>query len=123
MMFIAAAYESTMMLLLTEQDVNDMRSGRTKHVDKTATKGQKFDKVVISVVKDHEAAKDILRQAGHGKLLEGIAPSVPEPPMVRCQGCGADMPAPELLAGHCIICWKEKADHYRREWLAAQAPP
>jgi hypothetical protein len=109
MIFIAAANEPTMVILLTEQDANDMRGGRTKFVDKTATKGFKFDKVVVSLHKNQAEIEDILRQAGHGKLLEGMSSPVPDKVQATCAGCNGIMEAYLLLDGSCIVCWREKA--------------
>lgn len=115
MIFITAATEPTMILMLTEQDVADMRGGRTKFVDKTATKGAKFDKVVISLHKNQAEIEDILRRAGHGDVLKGQLPSVqPSSGQEVCDGCGGIIDAAMLLDRNCIACWREKAKspHY-----------
>jgi hypothetical protein len=107
MLFIAAATEPTMVLMLTEADCNDMRSGRTKFVDKTATNGKLFDRVVISLHKNQAEIEDVLRAAGHGKLLQGMPSPVPEPEDVTCAGCQGIMKAYLVLDGKCIACWRE----------------
>lgn len=109
MIFLAAADQPTMILLLTEQDVNDMRGGHTKYVDKTATKGFKFDKIIISLHKNQAEIEDILRSAGHGKLLENMPSPQPEPQDSRCEGCNGIMKEYLLLGGKCIMCWRESA--------------
>lgn len=118
MIFIAAANEPTMFLILTEQDVNDMRGGRTKYVDRTATQGHRFDKVVLSVHRDQHEIEDMVRRAGHGKLLEGMPSPKPEPPMGVCRGCKGIVAEPLLLEGQCIACWCESSKTYRALYLA-----
>src|SRR6185436_18455017 len=105
MIFLAMDSEPTMVLLLTEQDVNDMRGGRTKFVDRTATAGRKFDRVILSVHKNQTEIENLLRRAGHGKLLENMPSPVAEPPNGTCAGCQGIMPEPLLLDGRCIACW------------------
>lgn len=109
MIFMGASTEPTMILLLTEQDINDMRGGRTKFVDKTATKGFKFDKVVLSVHKNQADIEDMVRKSGHGKLLQGMPSPVPEPQDGVCLGCNGIMKEYLLLESRCIACWRETA--------------
>lgn len=117
MIFIAASNEPTMMILLTDQDVADMRGGRTKFVDQRATKGFKFDKVVISVHKNQAEIEDIIRRAGHGPLLQNMPSHEPKPPEGQCEGCNGIMPEPLLLEKKCVACWRESAEQYRKMWL------
>jgi hypothetical protein len=107
MIFIAADQEPTMVLMLTEQDCNDMRNGRTKFIDHTATKGRMFDKVVLSLHKNQSEIEKILRQAGHEALLHDMPSPVPKPQEVTCTGCQAIMTADLVLDGKCIACWRE----------------
>ena len=121
MVFIGASNEPTMILMLTNQDVNDMRGGRTKYVDKTATKGFLFDKVVISVHKNQAEIEDIIRASGHGKVLAGELPSVqPSAEQVVCSGCNGNMLAYLVVEGKCTACWAESAKRYKQicmdEW-------
>jgi hypothetical protein len=109
MIFIAAATEPTMFVMLTELDCNDMRNGRTKFVDRTATRGYQFDKVVLSLHKDQGEIEETLRKAGHGVLLMGMPSPVPQPQEAKCDGCEAIMPEERLLDGRCIACWRERA--------------
>ena len=109
MLFIAAANEPTMFLMLTEQDVSDMRGGRTKYVDRTATKGVKFDKVVLSVHANQAEIESVIKQAGHGKLLQGMPSPTPTVEQVVCNGCLGNMAAYLVLDGLCLACWRERA--------------
>lgn len=109
MIFIQAMNEPTMFLMLTEQDCADMRGGRTKYVDHTATKGSKFDKVILSVHKDHAEIEEMIKLAGHGKLLQNLPSPVATPEQVVCNGCLGNMEAPLVLDGMCISCWRERA--------------
>ncbi len=111
MIFIAAANEPTVFLMLTEQDCNNMRGGRTVFVDRRQTGGAMFDRVVLSLHANHEACKAAIRQAGHA-----VPDSLPEPEPTstegRCRGCQGCIKTYLLLEGMCMMCWKEKADHY-----------
>jgi hypothetical protein len=109
MIFLGAEREPTLFLMLTEQDCNDMRGGRTKFANRTAMNGRMFDHVVISVHPTQAHIEDMLRAAGHGKLLEGMSSLVPEPPDAVCGGCDGIMKAYQLLDGRCIACWRELA--------------
>jgi hypothetical protein len=109
MIFIAAATEPTMILMLTEADCNDMRGGRTKFVDRTTTQGHRFDKVVISLHKNQHEIEEIVTKAGHAALLRGMPSPVPQPQEAKCAGCEGIMPEPNLLDGRCIMCWRELA--------------
>jgi hypothetical protein len=113
MVFIAAENESTVFLLLTEADCNDMRGGRTKFVDRTATGGRNFSKVVLSLHKNQDEIEVMIKRAGHGAALQGMPSPVPQPQEVKCEGCEAIMLEPSLLDGRCIACWRELARHGR----------
>jgi hypothetical protein len=102
--------EKTMFLFLTEQDINDIRgTGRYKFIDQTVLKGATFGRVVINVVKNQAEAEEMLRQAGHGKLLKGLPSPVPDLQQGLCRGCGGTTPEPLLLHGKCIACWRDDA--------------
>jgi hypothetical protein len=109
MIFLAADNEPTMFLLLTEADCNDMRGGRTKFVDPSATKGRVFNKVVISLHKNQGEVEEMLRKAGHGALLRGMPSPIPQTQEAKCAGCEAIMAEAMLLEGRCIACWREVA--------------
>lgn len=109
MIFLAADNEPTMFIMLTDQDINDMRGGRTKFVDEYATKGRLFDKVIISVHKNHSEIEEMIRQAGHGDLLKGMPSPKPKATLVTCKGCRGIMEAYLLLDEKCIACWRELA--------------
>lgn len=111
MVFIGAEDGQTVFLLLTEADCNDMRGGRTKFVDQTATKGRSFSKAVISLHKNQAEIEDMLRKAGHGAVLQGMPSPVPQPQEAKCKGCEGIMPESDMLDGRCIACWRELARH------------
>jgi hypothetical protein len=106
MIFLAAGNEPTMFLMLFEKDIQKIHRGETLYVDRSATGGYKFDKVVVGWVKDQQAAADILKKAGH-KPPEGLLPE-PQPTSFtdeRCMGCKAIKTAWEVYEGKCIYCW------------------
>lgn len=109
MIFIAVDSEPTIFLMLTEQDINDMRGGRTKFVDATATGGRAFDRAVISVHKNQSEIEDIITKAGHGKLLKGMPSPKPKVTHATCKGCRGIMEAHLLLDEKCVACWRELA--------------
>ncbi len=114
MIFLAAAEEPTIFVMLTEADCNDMRAGRTKFIDRTATKGRLFDRAVISLHRNQADIEETLRRAGHGALLKNMPSPVPAPEDVVCEGCQGIMSAPLVMDGKCITCWHEIAVRKQR---------
>ncbi len=88
---------------------NDMRGGRTKFVDDSATKGFVFNKVVISVHRNHDEIMDMLKKAGHEKALHSMPSPEPQPQQGTCRGCQGIMFEYQMLEGKCIACWRERA--------------
>lgn len=121
MIFLLAEPDPILMLMLTEADVNDLRTGATKFVDQRQLKGRMFREVHLSLLRDKKAILDALTQAGM-RVTEDMLVE-PEPDRSRheakCQGCGGIKHTKELLAGVCIICWREKAEHYKAEYVEA----
>lgn len=114
MIFAAALDEPTMFLMLTEEDVSSMRTGRTKFVDGRMTGNKKFDKVIVSMHADTEAALAVLRRAGHAEQIPAhLAPPNPVQGEEACSGCGAL--GATLLETKCILCWKEAAKKLQAE--------
>jgi hypothetical protein len=111
MVFIAAEDGSTVFLLLTEADCNDMRGGRTKFVDQTVTGGRIFSRVVLSLHKSQNEIEEMIKRAGHGAALQGMPSPVPQSQEGKCTGCEGIMPESSLLDGRCIVCWRESARH------------
>ena len=109
MIFIGASDEPTILLLLTEADVNDMRGGRTKFVDSSATGGMFFNKVVLSGHKNPGEIEEMITRAGHGKLLAGMPSPVADKVQGKCAGCDGITEECMLLDGKCIACWRESA--------------
>jgi hypothetical protein len=113
MIFLAAVKEPTMFLMLTDQDIANMRAGRTCYVDPRQTDGAFFNKVILSLHRNHEECKAVLAQGGHrvtpDQLIERMTPDETEG---KCKGCQGVIKTYNLFEGMCICCWKEKADHY-----------
>jgi hypothetical protein len=111
MIFLITKSEPTVFLMLTNQDVNDMRNGRTKFVDERMTQGLTFNKVVVSVHKHKAEIDGILKRLGHSS--QGLS----DPPInteeEKCEGCLAMVKMGSLLDGKCIACWRELAGHKR----------
>ena len=113
MIFLTAAAEPTVFLMLAEADVRTLRTGRTLYVDRTATGGEKFDKVVVSLHPTNEAALDAVRRSGHPLPANLPSPSPATFAEERCAGCGGIMPAWNLHEGRCVVCWYEEATRLR----------
>lgn len=110
MIFVAAANEPTMVLMLTEKDVLNMRGGRTVFVDKRQTGGYKFDRVVISLHKTDKEALDVVRRSGHGASIpEQFTAPEPTKGEGRCEACNGCIAEPLLFEGKCTQCWAELA--------------
>lgn len=112
MIFVAAANEHTVVLMLSEQDVITLREGRTLFVDERATKGATFKNVILSLHKTNEEALATLRAAGHS-TPSSLITHEPLPSESRCSGCNGLLPTPSLFEGQCTVCWATEAKKYR----------
>lgn len=112
MIFLLAKEKQVLFLMLTEQDVNNMRGGRTEFVDERQLQGEAFTHVILSLHKSNEAALELLRESGHvvGNVVQ---PEAMIPKEEVCDGCKGIMAKGTCYAGKCPMCWKETADHYR----------
>jgi hypothetical protein len=106
---LAGENTDILFLMLTRQDVNDMRGGRTKFVDGKVLKNNKFEKVVVSLHENQTEIEEMIRQAGHGKLLPGMESPVAEKTQAVSQGCAGITEAYLLLESRCVACWRETA--------------
>lgn len=117
MIFVQALHEAGLFLMLTEQDVNNMRGGRTVFADLVNHgAAAPVGKIVLSLHPSNEAALDTVRKAGY-KVAGTLDEPSPEAGQGRCQGCRGIMAEALLLAGKCVACWRESAEHYRLEYL------
>lgn len=107
MIFLVAKNEPTMFIMLTEADVQSMREGRTQFVDQRMTKGNKFNKVILSVHPTHEDIAKIIHQAGH--TIPQLTPPEPAPNQSVCIGCKGLIDTHTLFEGKCIVCWATEA--------------
>jgi hypothetical protein len=117
MIFVTAGDGRSVMLMLSEQDVNNMRSGRTVFVDERQAKGATFSRIVLSLHKTNEVALDVIRRSGHKvPPLESLEIPTPVAPAEgRCDGCQGIMDLASLHKGKCIVCWEELAGYYRQD--------
>jgi hypothetical protein len=102
--FVKAATEPTMFLMLAEKDIQSIREGRTIFVGPQQTGEESFTKVILSLHKTNDAALEVLRQAGHdtSKLAPEATPAAGEGRCDECKGCIA---TPLLFEGKCTVCW------------------
>ena len=109
MIFLQSVDNTDVFMMLTEQDVNDMRGGRTKFIDDRHIRPG-IAKIVLSLHKNREEIHNILRRAGHGNLLDkSMVGTEPKPEEGKCRGCQAVTLESSLLDGKCIACWREAA--------------
>lgn len=106
MVFATAKNESTVFLLFSEEDINDMRSGRTKFIDSRHTGGLKFDKIIVSLHKTNEEALKLLNCIKDKDTIYKETQPIGEE--VKCNSCGSITELCYLLEGVCIVCWREK---------------
>ena len=112
MMYLLADGQPLMFIMLTKQDVQTMRPGRTVFLDlaQQSIKAFKVEKVVLSLHKDAAAIHDTIRQAGHGHKLQEVAPAPhAESDETACASCGGINKTWMLLHGKCIVCWHKAA--------------
>jgi hypothetical protein len=107
MIFATAADEPAVFLMLSEDDVVQMREGRTKFVDRRATGGATFKKVILSLHKTNDEAIALLRKYGHAR-----GEPVTHEPLAgegQCVSCKGIMAPASLFEGKCIVCWAMEA--------------
>lgn len=119
MIFLASVEGEAMFLMLTEQDVADMRGGRTKFVDERTTTGVPFKKCILSLHKNQAEALKVIKESGQGHVIpkELVGPEPLPTVEAVCDGCKGVMSRPLLFAGKCAPCWRETAEHYRHLYL------
>jgi hypothetical protein len=103
--------DGLIVLMLAEQDVNNMRSGRTTFVDDRQLKGKTFNKIVLSLHKTNEQALELIKKAGHN--IDNPITPMPTKTEAICKGCNGIMAVESLYKELCIICWSEEAKHYK----------
>ena len=114
MVFVLSAYENRLFCMLTEQDVSNIRGGRTVFVDDHQLKGAEIKGVSISLHKSNDEALQVLKRAGHQIDPESLVVPQPRPLELKCEGCQAICLASILHKGMCISCWCEKAEYLER---------
>ncbi len=116
-MIFVMGTQGEMHLMLSEQDVNNMRGGRTTFVDQRQLGGGTFNKVVLSLHKTNDAALELLKSLGKlGADQEIVVPDV-GPGEERCEGCDGLISKATMSKGKCLSCWVEAAESYRKRWL------
>lgn len=111
MIFVVAANEPAVFLMLAEKDVASMREGRTVFVDGRATGGVVFNKVLVSLHPTDQDALHMLHTAGH--VVPELATHEPVAKEVRCAGCQGLNSVGSLFEGRCIVCWATEAKRLR----------
>jgi hypothetical protein len=115
MIFAAGVKEPTMFIMLCEQDVAEMRQGRTTFVDERATSGAKFNKVIVSLHKTNQEAISLLKNHG---FVEGEASTAMQDKVLageeRCPCCNGVVAKGALFEGRCILCWADRAKKLER---------
>jgi hypothetical protein len=96
-------------VMLTEQDVNDMRGDRTKFVDDRQLEGRSFKAVVVSLHKNHAEIEAVLQQGQALYKLRQAPQAEPNAGQQRCLGCQGLINAELMLDGKCVSCWREAA--------------
>lgn len=108
MIFVMAANEPTVFLMLAESDVKTMREGRTTFVDQRQLQGHTFNRVVLSLHRSDTEALETIRQAGH--RVEQLAVPEPGPKERRCTGgCNGIVATKLLFEDRCAPCWAQLA--------------
>lgn len=105
MIFMLAAEEPTIMLLLNENDLQDLRKGLTKFANFNQiekAKDKSFNHVILGYFKTQE---EILAAIKKKEVVEhGILPG-----QEKCKFCDSIVDYFNLLDGGCIACWRERA--------------
>lgn len=109
-MIFLTAEKATMLLMLSEQDLQKLRAGSSLFVDDRATKGHLFNRVIIGWGKTDAESIKMVESAGH-KLdhSTGLVSHEAKPGEAICAGCQGIMEPCLLLDGKCIVCWAGQA--------------
>ena len=113
MIFAAAATEPTMFLFLSEEDVQSIKEGRTKFVDQRATKGFRFDKVIVAYCRTNAEAIALIERGQ--AAFQNIQEHRPEANEKPCNFCQSLIPEPQMFEGRCIVCWATLAKHHQKK--------
>jgi hypothetical protein len=113
MIFLVAANEPTLFVMLSEQDVASMRQGRTTFVDKRALGKYTFDRVVLSLSKTDNDSIALLNKAGHKVDVEKAAVHSTDPGESVCKGCAGLIKTESMFEDKCIVCWAAEAKNKR----------
>ena len=98
-----------LLCLLAEQDVNNMRGGRTTKADGTSLQGKSFKSISICLNKtDADSVKMVQKYMGGIPDCENITKRGIMADEECCHGCQSVVDLGYLEEGLCIICWKEK---------------
>lgn len=108
-MIFVLSTDGALVVMLAEKDVFSMRQGRTQFVDQRQLKGATFDRVILSLHRDDQAALEVIRRAGHGDKLGDLAPPQPTPEEARCKQCAMIVQPYMIHEGMCIVCWSSEA--------------
>lgn len=120
MIFALAKEQPALFVMLTEQDVNDMRGGRTVFVDQRHLEGKQFEIVVLSLHKSNEEAVSILKRVGGiDAHTRETPPTQPVEGEERCPGCQGVGRLGWVYDGLCLLCWREKARVFKQMLEAA----
>jgi len=113
MIFALAGDGSTLFCLLSEKDVQGMRTGTTRFVDHHQIGEATFNRVVISLHKTDAEAMKLMQDAGHAHLVKNLVHPEPEKGEAKCAGCNGIMRLDLLFEGQCVCCWADQAKKAR----------
>lgn len=116
MIFVAAANEPTMVIMLSEQDVMGMRQGQYRFVDERATKGHQFNKCVVCLYKTDAESLAALKKSQGGVLPGQVTEQMVTETKAteeRCFVCKGVGPIGSLYEDKCITCWAVEAKRLR----------
>ena len=99
--------DNQLFCLFAENDIREMREGRTKFVNAQQLKGQQFRGVIFGLSASDQASIELIKLAGHD--ITKLPSPVAQPGEATCEDCQGIMPVPQLLDGKCIVCWKGRA--------------
>lgn len=116
MIFAIATDGPTMLVMLSEKDIANMRQGRSTFIDERQTKGIDFKRAVFCINETDEDSLKMFEKAGH--LPDIVAPEPntgPGGPEGRCKVCNGIIPVAHLFEDQCLVCWATEAKRFRTE--------
>lgn len=114
MIYVAAANEPTMIILLSDKDIEGLKSGQTRFVDERTTQDYRFSKCVVGYAKTDEDARTMIGMSNAEFQKRATGKPLPRGFEKQCDICDGIMLPSQMFEGRCITCWASQAKKLRQ---------